>query len=350
MIGWLVGLLGVAVIAATAVSFASHWGLALFAHFRPHLGAAALALAVLAALIGVPYGLTLWLTLVLLATAAVDLYGIRHALPRERPQPAAGAPRLTIAFANLFIGNRQYRRMVDWLRREQPDLFIACEAYHAWPQELAELADIYPMATREPFGDIVVLSRWPAVTIHHAIQGRNGHAVVLEVDSEHGPLTVVALHTMVPWFEEPMRGRYHLIGEVAELIVERQSDLIVLGDFNATPWSRPMRRLVERAGLAFAPGSWRGSFPAWLPTWMGLPIDHVLGRGGWRVASRRPGPRLGSDHWPVVAEVVYVAERAGGQTRAQARGNGSPASRSAPVSASRARKAGASGPPSSHSA
>ena len=66
------------------------------------------------------------------------------------------APRVRIAFANLFIHNTQHQRTIDWVRAERPDMFIACEAYHAWPQQLMTLAEMarssHPRASDEVAG------------------------------------------------------------------------------------------------------------------------------------------------------------------------------------------------------
>lgn len=80
----------------------------------------------------------------------------------------------------------------------------------------------------------------------------------------------------------------------------------VLGDLNATPWSPRFRDLVAAAGLRQARRGF-GLQASWGPRplpWALLPIDHVLLRGPWQVRSFRAGPRLGSDHRPVVAELL----------------------------------------------
>ena len=85
----------------------------------------------------------------------------------------------------------------------------------------------------------------------------------------------------------------------------------MVGDFNATPWSASVIRLAARTGLRYGPGARTGSFPAefgarlW-PTWIAIPIDLVLAGRGAAVVARRHGPLIGSDHWPVIAEIDYV--------------------------------------------
>ena len=81
--------------------------------------------------------------------------------------------------------------------------------------------------------------------------------------------------------------------------------LIVVGDFNASPYTPAYRGFVEAAGLAtFRP--FPASYPAG-PAEFGIPIDHVLARGA-RVTQLQALPTIGSDHRPATATVILRAE------------------------------------------
>lgn len=85
---------------------------------------------------------------------------------------------------------------------------------------------------------------------------------------------------------------------------------IVLGDFNATPWSFGLGRLVRASGLT----RWSRAQFSWpVPAAMDrlipvpvLPIDHVLTGDHWQVVSLTRGPDLGSDHFPLTARLVWT--------------------------------------------
>ena len=80
--------------------------------------------------------------------------------------------------------------------------------------------------------------------------------------------------------------------------------MIVAGDFNTTPWSPYFRDLVAAAGLRNAAEGhgYVGTWPAWF--WPALiPIDHVLLKGPLVATSVRRGPAIGSDHFPIIADV-----------------------------------------------
>src|SRR5205085_6340887 len=86
-----------------------------------------------------------------------------------------------------------------------------------------------------------------------------------------------------------------------------KADTILAGDFNATPWSFPLRRFERASGLHRRTHA-LPTFPAGQVTSRRLrtigpvlPIDHVYSSGGWGLVSLERGPDLGSDHFPLVA-------------------------------------------------
>lgn len=88
---------------------------------------------------------------------------------------------------------------------------------------------------------------------------------------------------------------------------ERTAPALLLGDFNAWPWSAPYRRLRRALRDAWerrGPARPRGTYPS---RWPFLRIDHVFHTAEWRVESvqvlRTRLARLASDHLPLVVEV-----------------------------------------------
>src|SRR5581483_9516804 len=82
---------------------------------------------------------------------------------------------------------------------------------------------------------------------------------------------------------------------------------IVSGDFNSAPWSFSRRRWDKAFGLTRrerAIFSWpAGKVTAHryrepIPI---LPIDHIYAGDRWATVSVSRGPRLGSDHYPLIA-------------------------------------------------
>lgn len=338
MIASLAVLAALTLVGATTASFSRDWRLALLAHFRPHLAAGSLLGAIVILFVALPFLLKLLLLWALVAVAAVNVWEVFRSTREGKKE--AGGQRLRLAFANVLVTNLDHRRVIDWVREEKPDVFVATEVLRRWPAALAVLEDEFPYVVRSRIGDVAIFSRHPFDGEPQHLFAEIGHAAAVRING----VTLVGVHTATPEEFNHSRACDELIGMVGDLVRIASGPIVVAGDFNATPWSRPIVKLVAETGLAFGPGARLGTFPAELsglklPAWFALPIDMVLAGHGAAVIACRHGPRVGSDHWPVIAEICYGD-----------RGDFKDDSRSAPVSASSALKASVSDPDSSHSA
>ena len=86
-----------------------------------------------------------------------------------------------------------------------------------------------------------------------------------------------------------------------------RDNLILAGDFNSTPWSFSLRRQDALFGLtrrSHALFSWSvqpySRYKFWTPVPL-MPIDHVYAGAAWKTVSVTTGPKLGSDHLPIIA-------------------------------------------------
>jgi endonuclease/exonuclease/phosphatase (EEP) superfamily protein YafD len=77
-------------------------------------------------------------------------------------------------------------------------------------------------------------------------------------------------------------------------------------DFNITPWSPVFADILEGSGLRDSSLGF-GVAPTWLsrPLFFGLPIDHILVSPDIKVKNRHVGPDVGSDHFPVIADLAF---------------------------------------------
>lgn len=134
------------------------------------------------------------------------------------------------------------------------------------------------------------------------------------VDSVHLP-------SMRPGFRSLRRGDFAGMERAVEARRAAMTELayeldsvgglpaIVAGDFNATADSSLFDPLRERflVGFERAGRGYGYTWPAGLP---GIRIDHVLASPDWEFTDAVVGPDLGSDHRPVIAEVVLTPVRA----------------------------------------
>jgi endonuclease/exonuclease/phosphatase (EEP) superfamily protein YafD len=123
-----------------------------------------------------------------------------------------------------------------------------------------------------------------------------------------GPFTVVGMHAYWPFPGGLQRSQTDALAKIIGGLSKDR--MIVTGDFNSTPWSFALRRqdrlfALERRTRALP--SWPARTLKGKALFPLLPIDHVYAGKGWRTVSIQRGPRLGSDHYPVI--VILQAAR-----------------------------------------
>ncbi len=114
-------------------------------------------------------------------------------------------------------------------------------------------------------------------------------------------LQLMSLHVIRPGIH-PQRNDYFATetSHVANWALQQPLPVILIGDFNAAPWSRALEDF-RRAGLHTG-RSGHGLYPTWiadLPWLLRIPIDLTMVTADLDVVQLRTGPNLGSDHLPL---------------------------------------------------
>ncbi len=283
------------------------WVFELLTHFRFQyvVGGVLLALVLLILRRWVGAGVSL----VLAAAHAAPIIALLDAPPRAD----AGA-RETVRVMTLNLRHRHgdIGSAARLIRAEKPDIVILTELLAAHEPVLDAFRDILPFRIgAHPRGkfDSVLLSRLPITRsrIHYPssrflpiIEAR----LCPEDLARTACLHVIALHAPRPDFArgEAQTKTFALVAELAKSAGRRA---LVAGDLNTTPYSHRYRDLLARGALTDAAGAaaWRTT---WISRWppFGLPLDHVLVGAGLRPISRRVGDEIGSDHFPVIVDIV----------------------------------------------
>lgn len=270
-----------------------------------------------------------WLA-VILGIALVQAWIIHPhwPLPGLVITPTAEERRLKIVSLNVWYRGDSYQAVRDYLAASEADVIGLVEVTPRWKAELASLRERYPYVVDCIGTDLrceeMLLSRHPftrsgAARVDGALPVLAWGEIALP---GHGPVTVAVTHlvwpllsadpprlTVDPMIVVPTGGlpRLAQAEQAAQLmagLARLPKDLILMGDFNAAPWSRIQQDLRTASGLQndFAALSW----PAWGPAAIRLPIDHVLARGRAQINAFQAGPDVGSDHLPVEAVVSLV--------------------------------------------
>lgn len=307
-------LLGSGLVALLALLPDTPWWMTLFDPFRLHIG------------LGLAFGATLaflckrWVpTLIAVTLAAAHMLTL--GTKGEGPiHPSAGARQIKVMGFNVLGGNTRFDDIKAYVDAEQPDIIVLLEVRPDLAAHLRGWRD-YPSQLIEArpgnFG-VALLARWPLTPTEVRTFGRHFPSVVGATDLDGRPLIVIGTHPPPPVSNIDAQTRSRQLSDIAEFISEEaprflgplypegvQPHVIVVGDFNATPWSSAVQPLIRLGGLR---DTRRGfGYHATWPTYLGpvgIPIDNAFISGDLGVVSRKVGPDLGSDHRPVVVTVT----------------------------------------------
>ena len=306
------GALGLAVATALPLFGERWWYADLFSHFRFHY----LAAATLAALVAL--ALRAWpLAVVFLLLTGPHLEAVLHPF-RSTPAAAASVTGQTLRIATINVEwkNRQKDSVLRFVRETRPDLVVIQEAVPGWHATVERLASQFPYIApanwrREPQN--ILLSKFPVLSArvqHPGPSYSNYLQARLRVGGK--TVTVLAIHPPTPLNQALTAIHRSHFAAYRAAVGRAPGPVIIAGDFNLTPWSPRFRTFLARTKLSIAdPGlAWPRTFPArtrynvsdrLLP---GIPIDHILVSRHFAVKHVRRGPFVGSDHYPLVADLV----------------------------------------------
>jgi endonuclease/exonuclease/phosphatase (EEP) superfamily protein YafD len=311
--GLLLGLLEASLLVTVAFSVATafddwHRLLELFSHFR-------LQYLVIAVLLTPVFMALRWKGYVVIGIATIAL-NAWYVVPWYLPVEAAGeggGPGITLLHANVLKSNDEPERFIALVEELEPDLVVMQEVRPAWLASLGALERSFPYrvseAREDAFG-IALFSRFPLEATAVVEPDHGGTPQIITTARIEGrPLHIVATHPLPPIGAEYYSSRNEQLRNAARLLQRLPAPKLLVGDLNVTMWSNHYRALEAESGLRNARRGF-GVAPTW-PVFFPLgfiPIDHLLVSDGIEVLAFSTGPRIGSDHLPVVARIRLDTE------------------------------------------
>jgi endonuclease/exonuclease/phosphatase (EEP) superfamily protein YafD len=267
-----------------------------FSHFRLHL----LALLVLTALGLSMFRAWRWVVPVFLAAPVITLHAVLLQWPEFRTIPSGQNIRL-VQFNSLF-NNPKPDFSANWILQQEPDVVSLQEVSKKSGVIVDTLKSRLPHSVVCKFaavGGVAVVSRYPIVQ-SNCVEGQG--LVWVQVSIEGKLLTVASLHLHWPW---PYRQWQH-IDRLRPDLSAMPRPIVLAGDFNAAPWSGAVQKIAVATNTKVVPGlrlTLRMGAPPLGPIGF-VPIDHILISEEIFDRSVKRGPAIGSDHHPVVVDLV----------------------------------------------
>lgn len=212
---------------------------------------------------------------------------------------------ITVASFNTWYDNAQSEAIAAEVERLDADIMTLIEVGPGNRAILEHLRAKYPYQAdcfRIDFCDLAILSKFP-VTEHSGKEDWDGPSMIMaKLGPEAGGLTVIGVHTIR--FPHS-RAQLHQVQALGRLIETISGPKLMMGDFNATPFSRITSTISDHTGMLRLT-----QLPSW-PSRIDLPqvaIDHIFVSPGIHpVEDERIGNPAGSDHYPVTMKLALPA-------------------------------------------
>lgn len=249
----------------------------------------------------------------LMASAWIVVPEFATSLAARAPLPADGRPVLKLMTHNLFGLNYEMQRVADVIAAENPDIIALQEFFPEQRETLpALIKGNYPYSVHCVGGrraNIALYSKLPFAA-HTTGDCEADSTTATRITRIVGTFTLAdgqkfsVLTTHLDW-PFPLQRQQAELADLASAVEAVKGPLLVVADFNSTPWSYAQRDFAATAGLTrqthgiltfpmrFWIAGWRDTLPF-------LPLDQVMTRGGITIHELHAGAHTGSDHLPII--------------------------------------------------
>lgn len=230
--------------------------------------------------------------------------------PRPEGGAVAAVPQARVLALNVWVDNPDPEATLAAVRRSGADVVVLTEIFDDWRARIGTLADIYPERVDcldRPGCDVAILARHPI----HAGRGTSDPVsgapyVEARMIVDGRPLTVAGTHLVRPFGNGTLALQEAQLRYVGARLREARGPRLLVGDLNGVGWGRLVAGFAASSGLRLLPAL-DGTWPAYLPAPLRIPIDQVLVGPELDAVTRVNGAPVGSDHLPVIVELGSTA-------------------------------------------
>ncbi|QPC84301.1 endonuclease/exonuclease/phosphatase family protein [Phototrophicus methaneseepsis] len=257
-------------------------------------------------------------------------------VPRMLPAAPPDVPYGTefdLITMNVYPHNERLDRVLDWLRVQDADVVLLQELdTEASPEFLAALEDRYPYQAFDTYNTLThgILSKYEILERDEIdLQGYTHQRFTIDLDGD--AVTLFNVHLLMPQAETahidldvPPNLLWHYdeternaqITQLLAMVGQEENPLIIAGDFNTSSYSpiydtisaqlTDVYRYTSLGLGATWPSGASEELPDVLPPLMRL--DYIWTTPQLAPLSSEVGPRLGSDHLPLLATLKLIEE------------------------------------------
>jgi len=228
---------------------------------------------------------------------------------------------LRILHANLDHDNQDTTQAIEYIKSQKLDLVLLQEVTAKWLNAIQSNLSQYqiikslplensqgwtmllPVKPSQPFEVVATqIIKLPAYSnrplLEIIIRWKNKEVAILSFSvarPNQSNFQAVEFNEAAQWSQRQQK--------------ENNREVIIIGDFNSTPWSSRFRKFQQDSNLRNSQRGF-GLQPTWntsLPPMLMIAIDHCLHSQSITTINRNIGSNIGSDHLPLVVELSKLS-------------------------------------------
>ena len=215
---------------------------------------------------------------------------------------------LRVMSLNVLKENNQYNKTISKINNENPDILLLIEIDNKWLDQMSQIENNYPYKITAPSSDsyfgMAMYSKSKFIKQRIEAWGRHKiHYISASIeDSRKNTINIVGVHARPPLTRESAQDNYNQLEHLIQQASLNPEAVVVMGDFNHTPWSYRYNALVNKGPL-YNVASGAIPYGTWFKQLLGgILIDHILVKNlsarDWHL-----GSDVGSDHAAVIVDL-----------------------------------------------
>ncbi|QHT69690.1 endonuclease/exonuclease/phosphatase family protein [Rhodocytophaga rosea] len=221
---------------------------------------------------------------------------------------------IRLMISNIKMSNKNTGKFLEIVKQNKPDMLLVNEPNNWWAEHLSELDKDYPYSVKKPLentygmmlfsklefikANVQFLLESDIPSIHTILKLRSGEEIEF-----------CGVHPQPPTIGSDTDKREAELLVVGKSVKESKRASIVAGDLNDVGWSHTTK-LFERISGLLDPRIGRGFFNTYnvFVPFFRYPLDHVFYDPRFKLSKLERLPKFGSDHFPILIELVYKPE------------------------------------------
>lgn len=218
---------------------------------------------------------------------------------------------ISLLISNVLQTNREVHRLINRVKKYDPDILLTLETNKWWENKLNALEDRMPYSLKKPLENLYGMHLYSKLEL---IEPKIKYRIKEKIPSfemqvklnKEDKIQLYCMHPKPPFPTESETSLYRdaellLVGKIVE---KKKLPTIVAGDFNDVAWSNTTS-LFQRVSELLDPRIGRGffnSFHAKYP-FLRFPLDHVFHSSHFKLVQMKRLKGIGSDHFPIFVQL-----------------------------------------------